>query len=332
MAKKVILDCDPGVDDTLAIFLAVHSPQLELLGITTVNGNVGIDFTTENALKVLEQANASVPVYRGMSKPLKKPLYSSSDIHGENGLGGVQLPKSKQKEAKQSAPDFLVEMGRKAKGEITLITVGPMTNVAVAIQQDPEAMKGYKEIISMGGAVGTGNITPVAEFNYWVDPEAAKIAMESGIPFTMLGLNVTHQTVLTPNDFHFMRMVGGEQGEFLASIHQAYIDAYWRYRGYMGCVPHDSLAVAVAADPSFVETIHCHVDIATDGITRGQSVADIYHTWAEKPRNVHVGMKVDVERFRDFIFETLFPQSKEAYQQYKQFLASQNLLPSTNNV
>jgi len=323
MAKKVILDCDPGVDDALAIFLAVRSPELDLLGITTVNGNVGIDLTTENALKVLEQANASVPVYRGMSKPLKKPIYSSSDVHGENGLGGVQLPKSEQKEEAQSAPDFLVEMGRKSNGEITLITVGPMTNVAVAIQQDPEAMKGYKEIISMGGAVGTGNITPVAEFNYWVDPEAAKIAMESGIPFTMLGLNVTHQTVLTPNDFHFMRIVGGKEGEFLASIHQAYIDAYWQNRGYMGCVPHDSLAVAVAADPTLVETVYCHVDMATDGITRGQSVADVVNAWEEKPKNVHVGMKVDRERFRDFIFMTLFPESEQEYQQYKQFLSTQ---------
>ena len=323
MAKKVILDCDPGVDDALAIFLAVRSPQLELLGVTTVNGNVGIDLTTENALRVLEQADASVPVYRGMEQPLKKPLYSSDDIHGENGLGGVQLPKSKRTEESQSAPDYLIEMGRKSNGDITLITVGPMTNIAVAIQRDPEAMKGYKEIISMGGAVGTGNITPVAEFNYWVDPEAVKIAMESGIPFTMLGLNVTHQTVLTPNDFHFMRIVGGKEGEFLSAIHQAYIDAYWQNYGYMGCVPHDSLAVAYAADPTFVETVYCHVEMATDGITRGQSVADVVNAW-EKPKNVHVGMKVDQERFRDFVFRTLFPESEQAYHQYKQFLSSQS--------
>lgn len=323
MAKKVILDCDPGVDDSLAIFLAVRSPKLELLGITTVNGNVGIDLTTENALKVLEQAGASVPVYRGAEKPLKKPLYSSSDIHGSNGLGGVELPESKQKEEAQSAADYLIEMGRKSNGEITLITVGPMTNVAIAIQKDPEAMKGYREIISMGGGVGQGNITPVAEFNYWVDPEAVKVAMDFGLPFTMLGLNVTHQTVLTPNDFHFMRIVGGKEGEFISSIHQSYIDAYWRYGGYMGCVPHDSLAVAVAADPTLVETVHCHVDMATDGITRGQSVADVVNAWNDKPKNVHVGMKVDRERFRDFIFTTLFPDCEQDYAQYKAFLSSQ---------
>lgn len=323
MTKKVILDCDPGVDDALAIFLAVRSPAFELLGLTTVNGNVGIDLTTENALKVLEQANASVPVYRGMKQPLKKPLYSSSDIHGANGLGGVSLPDSKQKEQPQSGPDYLIEMGRKYKGEITLITVGPMTNVAVAIQKDPEAMKGYKEIISMGGGVGTGNITPVAEFNYWVDPEAVKIAMEFGLPFTMLGLNVTHQTILTPNDFHFMRIVGGEAGQFLSSIHQQYIDAYWQNRGYMGCVPHDSLAVAVAADPTLVETVHCHVDMSTDGLTRGQSVADVVNAWEDQPKNVHVGMKVDRERFRDFIFMTLFPEKEQAYNEYKQFLSNQ---------
>ncbi len=323
MTKKVILDCDPGVDDALAIFLAVRSPALELLGITTVNGNVGIDQTTKNALIVLEQANASVPVYRGMKQPLEKPLYSSSDIHGKDGLGGVNLPESEQKEESLSAPDYLIEMGRKHKGQITLITVGPMTNVAVAIQKDPEAMKGYKEIISMGGGVGTGNITPVAEFNYWVDPEAVKIALEFGLPFTMLGLNVTHQTILTPNDFHFMRIVGGNEGKFISSIHQAYIDAYWRYGGYMGCVPHDSLAVAVAADPTLVETVHCHVDMATDGLTRGQSVADVLNAWNDKPKNVHVGMKVDRERFRDFIFTTLFPEHEQAYIQYKAFLSSQ---------
>lgn len=323
MAKKVILDCDPGVDDALAIFLAVRSPELELLGVTTVNGNVGIDLTTENARKVLEQANASVPVYRGAEKPLEKPLYSSSAIHGDNGLGGVKLPESKLKEEKKPAADYLIEMGRKSNGDITLITVGPMTNVAEAIQRDPEAMKGYKEIISMGGAVGAGNITPVAEFNYWVDPEAVKIAIDFGLPFTMLGLHVTHQTVLTPNDFHFMRIIGGKEGEFLSSIHQSYIDAYWQYQGYMGCVPHDSLAVAVAADPTLVKTVYCHVDIATDGLTRGQTVADVINTWREKPKNVHVGMEVDTERFRDFIFLTLFPDSEQAYKQYKQFLSSQ---------
>lgn len=321
MTKKVILDCDPGVDDALAIFLAVHSPDLDVLGLTTVNGNVNLDLTTGNALKILEKAHVSIPVYRGMKEPLKKPLYSSSDIHGENGLGGVVLPESKQQEEKMTAPDYLIEMGRKHRDEITLITVGPMTNVGVAIQKDPEAMRGYKEIISMGGGVGVGNMSPVAEFNYWADPESVKIAFDFDVPITMLGLNVTHQTVLTPNDFNFMRLVGGEAGAFLAQIHASYIDAYWESNRYMGCVPHDSLAVAVAVDPSLVETVYCHVDMATDGITRGQSVADVVNAWTDKRKNCHVAMEVDQARFRDFIFTTLFPDQKEAYEDYKKFLA-----------
>lgn len=321
MAKKVIIDCDPGVDDALALMLAVHTPALEVLGITTVSGNVPVDYTTENALKILEVAGADIPVYRGSATPLIKPLYTESDIHGEGGLGGVVLPASKKTAASQSALDYLVQMGKESDGEITLITVGPLTNVAAAIQQDPEAMKGYKEIISMGGSAGLGNVTPVAEYNYWFDPDAAKVVFDFELPITMLGLNLTHQTVLTPNDFHFMKVVGGEVGEFLHRIHDSYIDAYWSYNRYMGCVPHDSYAVAVAVDPTLIKTVHCHVDVATDdGITRGQTVADVKHKWPEKRKNSYVGMEVDQARFRDFIFETLFPEKKQEYEDYKQFL------------
>lgn len=318
----MILDCDPGVDDALALILAINSRELDVQGITTVNGNVDLDLTTENALKIVEKANGSIPVYRGMKNPLKKAIYSSSgDVHGQNGLGGVILPKSKRKEEQISAPDYLIEMGRKYKNELTLIAVGPLTNIAVAIQKDPEAMRNYKEIISMGGGVGIGNMTPVAEFNYWVDPDAAKIVFDFDLPITMLGLNATHQTILTPNDFHFMRHVGGEIGEFLAQIHSSSIDAYWESDQFMGCVPHDSLAVAFTAVPSLVETIYCNVEIATDGITRGQSVADVVNAWEEKRKNCYVGVDVDQERFRDFIFWTVFPDHRDEYEKYKKFLA-----------
>ncbi|SHF39216.1 purine nucleosidase [Seinonella peptonophila] len=322
MPKKVVIDCDPGVDDALAILLAIFSKELDVLGITTVNGNVGIDLTTENALKIVEKAGSSIPVYRGMKKPLKKPLYSSGDVHGQNGLGGITVPKSKQNVEPISATDYLIQTGRASEGEITLITLGPLTNIAVAIQKDPEAMSNYKEIISMGGGVGVGNITPVAEFNYWVDPEAAKIVFNFDLPITMLGLNATHQTVLTPNDFHFMRLVDSELGEFLAQIHTTCINAYWEFDQLMGCVPHDSLAVAVAADPSLVETVYCNVEIATDGLTRGQSVADVINAWEEKRKNSHVGITVDSERFRDFIFLTLFSDHKDEYDTYKRFLGN----------
>lgn len=321
MKKKVILDCDPGVDDALAIFLATRSEKLDLLGVTTVSGNVHIDYTTENALKILEIENADIPVYRGAAEPLKKPLYSESDVHGSNGLGGIELPPSKKEVKTLAAPDYLIEMGKKHRGKITLITIGPLTNVAIAIERDPEAMRGYREIISMGGGVGVGNITPVAEYNYWFDPDAVKVVFDFDVPITMLGLNLTHQTILTPTDFHFMKIVGGQVGEFLNQIHSSYIDAYWENHGYLGCVPHDSYAVAVAADPTLIETIHCHVDIATDdGITRGQTVADVKHAWPEKRKNTYVGMTVDRERFRDFIFQTLFPKEIKKYEQYKQFL------------
>jgi inosine-uridine nucleoside N-ribohydrolase len=320
MTKRVIIDTDPGVDDALAILLALDAPELEVLGITTVAGNVSLDNTTNNALNLLHYFGQEIPVYRGMPQPLQKKLTFDGLIHGDNGLGGVTIPSSPRREEALAAPDYLIEMGKQSRGEITLITLGPLTNVAVAIEKDPEAMKGYQEIISMGGAVHMGNVTPVAEFNFWGDPHAAKIVFDFPIPITMIGLNVTHQVVLSQNDLRLMREIGGEKGQLMDRIHDAYVGAYWKNIGVIGCVPHDSIAVAYAIDPSLIETITATVDVSLEGITIGQTVVDDRNVWGKEP-NAHVGLQIDGASFKERLFHTLFPEQKALYEAYIQNMA-----------
>lgn len=319
MRKKVIIDTDPGIDDSIALLLALNSPKLEVLGITTTVGNIGIDLTTQNALKLVDFCSKNIPVYKGAEAPLKKQVEISDDCHGKDGMGNINLPDSNRQPETQSAPDFLIEIGKRYHEEVSIISLGPMTNLATAIQKDPGAMSNFKEIISMGGGVGIGNMSPVAEFNYWVDPEAAKVVYDFTIPVTMIGLNVTTQVVFTPTDFDFIKKLGGEMSELIYNMQTHYINYYWETERVLGSIAHDVLAVAVACDPKLVETVHCNVDIATDGITRGECVADLIGVWGQK-KNCHVALQVDEEGFKDMFFEKLFPENAQEYEYYKEFL------------
>jgi purine nucleosidase len=323
VSKKVIIDTDPGIDDTLALLLALHSPELDVVGVTTAAGNVGLERTTQNALNVLDFCNKNIPVYKGAERPLIKPVYQSDTTHGQDGMGNIHLPDSLRTSEVLSAVDYLIEMGRRHPGELSLIALAPLTNIAEAILKDPDAMMNYKEIISMGGGIGTGNMSPVAEFNYWFDPEAAKIVYDFAIPITMVGLNVTNNIILTPTDFKFIEKLGGTTAEFINSIQGHYVDFYWENDGILGCVAHDPLAVAVACDPDIVQTTHCHVDIATDGISRGECVIDVLHAWQGR-KNCFVATQVHANRFRDLFFTKLFPHGAEQYDRYKRFLERLN--------
>jgi len=318
MTRKVVIDTDPGIDDSIALLLALHSPELEVVGITISGGNIDLDKGASNAMKIVALCGKDIPVFKGEAKPLRYTIELSDECHGTDGMGNIHLPESGRVVEKQSAVDFLIQMGETHRGDISLLALAPLTNIAVAIERNPGAMEGYCEIISMGGGIGIGNMNPVAEFNYWVDPDAAQIVYDFSIPVTMVGLNVTSQVVFTPTDFAFMDKAGGWVGDLLNRMQVHYVDYYWRSENILGCVAHDVLAVAVAIDRSIVQTLHCRVDIATAGITRGECVADTIDAW-KKRKNCHAALDVDKEKFRDLFFDRLFPHGRKQYETYKQF-------------
>ncbi|MDN9008539.1 nucleoside hydrolase [Brevibacillus laterosporus] len=300
--KYVILDVDTGIDDALALAYAIQSPALHVLGLTTSFGNHVVDITTENTLKVLEILGATdIPVAKGAGKPLlRSPLKANAThIHGEDGIGNTYLPKPKAKEIDRHAADFIIEQVRKYPKQVTLITVASQTNLALAIMKDPEIVSLVKRVVIMGGAVTVpGNVTPVAEANIYTDPEAAELVFQSGIPITLVGLDVTMQTLLTKEHTHMWRESGTPVGKFLASCSEFYMDAYAKINPYLGgCALHDPLAVGVVIDPSFVQATPMYVSVDTEGSASiGRTIGDRRNPPKQSP-NMDVCLQVDVNRF-----------------------------------
>ena len=227
MKKKVIIDCDPGIDDSLALILALNSPELEIVGITTVSGNVKADQGAKNALKVLKLMNREdIPVYIGEEIPLERELVTAQDTHGEDGLGETNYEEANV-EINYGGVDFILENAR--KGDISVIALGPLTNLATAIERDEEGFNMINEIVSMGGAFRShGNCSQVAEFNYWVDPHGVKEVFDrSKVPFSMVGLDVTREIILTPNLIEFINQIGGDVANFIVDITRFYVDFHW---------------------------------------------------------------------------------------------------------
>jgi purine nucleosidase len=309
---KVILDVDTGVDDALAILLAAKHPQLELLAVTTVAGNVGLEHTTRNSLQVLELAGrADVPVAAGTHRPMLRVLRDAATFHGKNGLNDIELPKPKAAPVDKHAVDLLIELVHRYPCEITLVPLGPLTNIALAILKDPAFSTKLKKIVLMGGAAFcAGNHGPCAEFNIWVDSEAAKIVFDSGIPITMVGLDVTMRTGLVAA--HVQEMVARQDNGITRFVHQLLAPYYQRASKlpwYKGFNMHDPLAVGVVIDPSLVRTELHRVDIETKGeLTEGMTVVDcrqrIMHGADYRP-NAHVAVDVDADRFLKLWMETL---------------------------
>jgi purine nucleosidase len=272
--SRVIIDTDPGVDDAFALLLAMRSPELKIEGITPVAGNVPLELTLPNALRMVEIAGRTdIPVAAGASAPLMRRLVTATYAHGENGLGGAEFPEPKTKPVAQRAAEFVRQTVRKYPGEITLITLGPLTNVATALNTDPELAGMVKGIVMMGGSLSGGNITPAAEFNFYVDPEATRIVFQSGIPLTMVGLDVTRKTTLTDEHQHTLEAAQNPAGQAAAKIARKAID-HTRERGFLvGPNMHDSLAVATVIDPSVVTLQDYYVDVETTGeLTAGQTL------------------------------------------------------------
>src|SRR5579859_7222960 len=286
MKHKIILDCDPSHDDAIAILLAAHHPDIELLAITTVAGNQSLDKTTLNALKVCSLANIrSVPVARGMDRPLVCPARHAPDIHGESGLDGPNVPEPNIELAPQHGVDLLIDLLMRSDGDITIVPTGPLTNVATAIRREPAILPKISAISLMGGAIGVGNRMPAAEFNIWADPEAAAIVFDCGRPITMSPLEVTHQALATAEVIARLRAADRPVATFVADLLIFFGDTYRGVFGFPAPPVHDPCAVAAVIDPTLLHTHKIRVEIETEGQwTAGRTVCDVYGVLGKQPK------------------------------------------------
>lgn len=312
---KVIIDCDPGIDDSLAIMLALKSKEIEVIGITVVCGNSPVEMGFENAKKVLRQMNRlDVPVFVGESKPLRREYVHALDTHGEDGLGESFLPVVPGYEQDMDAVDFLASSLRKEK--VSVIALGPMTNLAALIQKDIDAFCSIDELISMGGTFKShGNCSPVAEYNYWCDPDAAALVYETmhqtGKRIHMIGLDVTRKIVLTPTILEYICRLNPETGDFIRKITKFYFDFHWTWEHIIGCVINDPLAVAYFVDRTICKGFDSFVQIETQGISLGQSVVDSMN-FCKKESNAAVMTEVDTFRFFQMFLSRLLDMEPEA--------------------
>jgi pyrimidine-specific ribonucleoside hydrolase len=303
---QVLVDCDPGQDDAIALLLALASPELEVLGVTTVAGNQTLDKVTTNALSVLELAERSdVPVAAGADRPLVRELVVAADAHGESGLDGPALPSPRARPREEHAVAFLAAQALAADRPVTLVALGPLTNVALLIALEPEAAARLERIVLMGGAIGEGNMTPSAEFNVWNDPEAAARVFASGLDVTMVGLDVTNRAVLTAADAELLRGAGR-----IGSAVAAMLDFYGRFYAetyeHGGTPIHDAVAVAHLIRPGLLQTLDRHVTVELGSeISRGRTVADMRRRLASPEPNAHVAVDIDVAAFRTLLLERL---------------------------
>ncbi|MGQ0848453.1 MAG: nucleoside hydrolase [Actinomycetota bacterium] len=305
MSQPVLIDCDPGHDDAIALLLALASPELEVLGVATVAGNTTLDKTTRNALKVLELAGRpDIPIAAGADRPLIRALVVGEYVHGESGLDGPELPDPTIGALPVHAVDLLAEKVFGSSSPVTLIPIGPLTNVAMLLSRYPKVIDRLGAIVLMGGSIGTGNVTPAAEFNIYVDPEAAYRVFHSGVPLTMVGLDVTHLALL--NRSHAEQLRGrGKVGRFVAELLDYFITHHPRHFEGGGVPIHDALAVAHLIWPDLMETDECYVTVETQSdLTRGRTVVDRWHVTSATP-NARVGVGLDGERFARLLVERI---------------------------
>lgn len=314
---RMILDTDPGIDDAMAILFALRRPGIRLEALTTTFGNTDVDTSTTNALRILELAGrGDIPVARGAGRSLLKPFVKAADhVHGANGLGGVSLPEPKTQPVTESASDLIIRAARENPGEITLCLVGPVTNAAVALTRAPEIAGLLKEIVAMGSTIFhpgiQGTPTPMADANFWNDPEAAQIVLRSGAKITLVGMDVTMQVLLTAPMREAIARDGGHVGRTMMEIATLYVDSYaTMYPRIAGCGLHDPLAVAIAEDPSLAKTERMCVDIELAGtLTRGMAVADRRGT-ATARQNADVCLNVDTNGFESRFVAALSQENR----------------------
>lgn len=299
--RRIILDTDPGIDDALAILLALASPELSLEAVTVTGGNCTLEQGVSNALRVLALARAAaVPVAAGVDVPLLRPPFTAPETHGDTGLGYARLDPPPQVATDRHAVDLLIEQIMAAPGEITLVAVAPLTNVALAIRREPAIVRAVHEVIIMGGALlHQGNTTPTAEFNTYVDPHAAHIVYHSGMPITLVPLDVTYQCVLTQRDVARMLALSSPVTQFIADATRFYMEFHDDYQGIQGCVINDPLALALTFAPDLVTTrpLYVTVDHSSE-LGMGQTIGDFYNAW-RRPANLQVALQVRARAFID---------------------------------
>jgi inosine-uridine nucleoside N-ribohydrolase len=305
MTTSILLDCDPGHDDAMAMLLALASPELELLGVTTVAGNQTLAKTTANALRVLDfVGRGDIPVAAGADRPLERDPYVARDVHGESGLDGPDLPEPKREVIEDDAVNFMAARICGTDRPVTLVAIGPLTNVAVLIERCPEAAERVDRIVLMGGAIAEGNVTPAAEFNIWADPEAAARVFSSGLDVTMIGLDVTHKALLLPEHADRLR-ASGRTGAFVADLFAFYHRFHAETYDFPGSPVHDAVAVGFVARPELVTTLRRNVIVETESdLCRGRTVVDLWRRTDREP-NCAVGVDIDSEGFLELLVERL---------------------------
>ncbi|WP_299025628.1 nucleoside hydrolase [uncultured Thermanaerothrix sp.] len=296
---RLLIDTDPGIDDALAILLALASPEVQIEGISVVFGNCAVDQGVRNALALLDLAHApDIPVARGMERPLVQPLLLAPETHGDTGLGYARLPEPQRQPDPRHGMDLIIETARVTPGEITLVALGPLTNLAMALRREPRLVNWLRRVIIMGGAIRhQGNTTPLAEFNVYCDPHAAHIVYHSGLPITLVPLDVTYQVVFKPEHVNYLLSFNSPVAHFIAEATRFYMEFHDAYQQIEGCVINDPLALALAFAPDLVGTESHFVDVdISGGVSMGKTFADFYRMIA-KPANMEVALTVDSERF-----------------------------------
>ena len=316
--RHVIIDCDPGIDDSLALMLALSMEELEVEAVTIVCGNSPVRMGFENAKKVLKQMNRlDVPVYVGEERPLKREYVNALDTHGADGLGESFLPEVPGYEQKRSAAAYLADRFREGNGlpACSVIALGPMTNLARLFMKDPGAASRIDEIVSMGGSFRShGNCSPVAEYNYWADPDAAAFVYEtagkSGRRISMIGLDVTRQIILTPDLIEYMKRLDPVTGQFVQAITKFYFDFHWKWEHLIGCVINDPLAVAYFADRELCSGFAAYTAVETEGISRGQTIVDSMNFYKKEP-NARILTETDPTAFFRMFFSRILKRRED---------------------
>ena len=296
--RHVVLDCDPGHDDAIAILMLLADPEIQVDGISVVAGNQTLDKTVRNALQVLTVAGrADVPVYAGMPGPMARELVTAAHVHGQSGLDGPDLPPPSAQPAPTHAVEWLSGHLAASTEPIDVVATGPLSNLGMVLRQDPALAGKIRRLVVMGGAVGEGNITPSAEFNIYVDPEAARTVFDAGAPLTMIGLDVTHRAMLYRPDIERLRAIGGSVATMAADLLAFVSRFHLRRYGVDGTAVHDACAVAALRRPDLLSTRRLRVDVETRGaVTDGRTVVDLWGV-TERAPNVDVGLDIDRDAF-----------------------------------
>ena len=303
--EKIILDCDPGHDDAVAIMLAAINPKIELLGITVVAGNQKLEKTVNNTLKVCNHLNLDVPVYSGMSRPMIREQLIADDIHGETGLDGPKFEELKIKAEDKHAVNFIIDTLMNSDEKVTLVPTGPLTNIGMAIRFEPRIIEKINRIVLMGGSYQLGNMTPAAEFNILADPDAAHIVFSSGVKIVMMGLDLTRQASATKEVVEKIKSLNNKASKLFVDLMEFFAASQKNVYGWSAPPVHDPTTIAYIIDPECIEVkpMFCEIELWSER-SYGRTLCDYFGILKKEP-NVDVAVKLDFDKFWNLVYENL---------------------------